>query len=280
MRWKRTFFSATAVVLVSPLAASATPVDLKSGVEIYGGSYSAWQVASAADQCTTGTSPAALAIADGRYGSPAVTDAFDGGHVIIVDGTTIDAPYGTLSGSSVTAGPVYGPGKVWVTHTALAKQPVVRTLVRLTNPGSTTQTHQVTFSSNGGGDAAETTRGTSDGDAVLEPRDAWIVWSTGGADSDPAKATALSGPGRVRSRVVSVQYAPGSPAPSTGTDCLTVTLDAAVPARTTRYLVFFTGIDSSDLGAYVIANDYTAVKPYLFKGISARQRAQTLNWRF
>ena len=100
------------------------------------------------------------------------------------------------------------------------------------------------------------------------------------SDSDPAKATALSGAGKVRAPVTSVIYAPGSPAPGTGTDCLTVELTTKVPAKETRYLIFFTGLDTSDLGASLFTDNYMDMKPYLYKGITERQRARTLNWRF
>ncbi len=278
MRWKHAVVPAAAIVLL-PLSSAATPVDLESGVEIYGGDFSAWEVASTGDNCTADPGAEALAIAEGSFQSPAVTDAFDNGHVISVSGTRIDAPTGILTKSSVTAGPVFGPGKVWVTHTALAGKPVVRTVVRLTNPATIPQTHDVVFSSNGGGEGAEGTRGTSDGDSVLEPGDDWIIWSTAGADTDPSKATAFSGNGDVRSQVKTVTHAPGSPAPGGGTDCLTVSLRAKVPAKETRYLIFFTGLDTSDMGASTFTVDYVRSKPYLFKGITDGQRARTLNWR-
>ena len=282
MRWKHPVLpaiAASAAVLLPLTSWAATPVDLDDGVEVYGGEYSAWEVAATVDRCTFAPGVAAVAIVEGQFQSPPVTDAFDGGHVVIVDGFEVDAETGKLSGSSVTIGPFFGPGRVWLTHTALARKPVIRTVVRLTNPAPSPQSHQVRFSSNGGGDGAEATRSTSDGDAVLEPGDLWAVWSSGGADTDPAKATAFSGLGKVLSKVTEVNFAPGSPAPGGGTDCLTVTLPAKVPAKSTRYLVFFTGLDTSDMGAGNFAADFVEMRPYLFKGLTDRQRARTLNWR-
>ena len=267
-------------LLAGPLAATATPVDLTEGAEIYGGNYSTWHIGDGdADECQPG-SPTGVAVVDGEFARlPRVDDAFDGGHQVLVDGTILDDPdnVGTHTDGSVSAGPLLGQVRTTVTHTALQNQPMVRTLVRLKNVTSTAKTRIVSFHSNGGGDAAEDVIATSDGDGDLEPGDNWVVWSPGDADpsGDPTKGTALAGPGTVRSEVNAVSLEPGDPVSPTK-DCLAVDYRVRVPGNATRLLLFFTYLDTSTFTTTV--NDYNVERRYLFAGLTPRQRSWVLNW--
>jgi hypothetical protein len=277
---------AIVAVLALPLTASAAKVSLTDGVEVYGGDLSTWLIGDdLIAECISPGSPIGFAVDEGTYWYNGVTrfdDALDGAHFIYVNESIFndDDNEGEIKGRSVTAGPQPLKGvRVKVTHTALSKEAVVRTLVRFTNDADTDKTRQVAFQGNSGGDGDEkTVDSPSNNQTVLETVDTWVAYSPEPSQpTDPTKVTALFGPGQVRESTANVVAYPGD---AIGTqDCLWVDYSIKIPANSTRYMLFFTRLVPTAESGASAGGDYTSEKGFLFEGMSDKVRGQTLNWK-
>jgi hypothetical protein len=147
----------------------------------------------------------------------------------------------------------------------------------LKNPDHRNKTRKISFDSNSGGDAAEDTIATDAGRRELDREDRWVVWSPEAAQpEDAAKVTSLTGPHLKRVGLRSVDRRPGDV--SGKPDCLSVDMSVTVPARSTRYLLFFTRLTDDAATGESAASDFDEELRYLFSGMSQEQQRQSVNW--
>lgn len=238
--------------------------------------------------CSNGVSgPIYTPVADGQmYGANAWhEDGFDYGLVVAVGGTYYSDPDGRVrvAGETVRAGQRVLSGlRVSRSETALGSGPALRSLVKLRNPSANPVSRTVWLRSDLGTDgnpdppARETVFATSSGDQTLALGDRWVV--SGEAQptpyGDPVVTHVLAGRG-ARAPVSNITDAPG---PSSG--CLGAELEVTVPARSTRYLLFFAEMNGasgravSRVGAY----DRRRLSAKQLSGIPDRLRGRILNW--
>ena len=288
MQWKKVaFIGLTLGALVLPHVASAVPVSLAPDLaEIYGGDLSTWEIGDdLTAECIPGSPPNGYAVDEGTFwynGVVRYSDALDGAHYVYVNESIFNDTdnIGERKGQSVTAGPRSLHGvRVAITHTALAKEATVRSLVKFTNSADADKTRNIAFQVNGGGDGDEKTVDTpTNTQTVLELSDSWVGYSPEPLQpSDPTKVTSLYGPGEVREKVATIQAYPGDGIGSQ--DCLWVDYSIKIPAHSTRYMLFFTRLVPTADSAASAGGDYTSEKSWLFKGLTETQRNQTLNWK-
>jgi len=130
------------------------------------------------------------------------TDGFDTYALVTVNGEyflnpddTVDVADNTITTDVVNMGGL----DVRIRHTALQSQPVLRTLVELTNPTDAALTQTVTFEQDLGSDGNTWVQTTSSGDDDWTAADRWAVTTEDEEPSfgDPVITTALYGPGAI-----------------------------------------------------------------------------------
>jgi len=130
------------------------------------------------------------------------TDGFDTFALVTVNGAyflnpddTVDVADNTITTDVVNMGGL----DVRIRHTALQSQPVLRTLVELTNPTDAALTQTVTFEQDLGSDGSTWVQTTSSGDDDWTAADRWAVTTEDEEPSfgDPVITTALYGPGAI-----------------------------------------------------------------------------------
>jgi len=208
--------AATVGVVVAPALAATTPLptDL-TGPSVTWQGFDNWL---APDESVAGCTSLDHEIATGDYLSgygpqeaftPGTTDGFDTYALVTVEGTyflnpdndvdvannTVTSDTRTMSGLDVT-----------IQHTALQTQPILRTLVKLTNNTDAALSRTVTFEQDLGSDADTWIQQTSSGDAAWTAADRWAITSqTNDAPfEDPVIGTVLYGPGAIASPMVSL----------------------------------------------------------------------------
>ena len=215
------------------------------------------------------------AVLDGNFdGMP---DAFDGGGMLKVGGTTFKDGdgQGDLVGQSLSTGPVKaGNLRVSRTDTALATSPTLRSVIGLRNPTNSSVSTTVIWDNGLGSDGAEAVRASSDGNKSFTAADRWVVSSDSAtAPHDPPVTAALFGKqGAVTANAV--LDAPG------GTGCITVSFRVSVPAGSTRYLMLFLEMHSTNDKAARSAGKFNDrnLSSDLLSGISSKIKQRILNW--
>lgn len=277
MRWV-VVAGAMAMLMVTTGVVRAVPVSLYYQV-LNGGKHSSWDPLYDDGGCELLSGYAG--VSDGWIGVPdqVVTDGFDGGAVLGIDGTGFTDPddVGDKAGESLAVGPRGMSGlRVSRVDRAMPTSPTLRTLIALRNKGGKPKTVEITWDSDLGSDAAEDVRRSASGDALFGPRDRWVVSSDSDTTpSDPVVTHVLFGKGKVRSRTAAIVNAPS------GTGCLTVRSRARIPGKRTRYLLFFTEMNTTHAAAFHSARkfDKKGLTKALLRGIPRGVRARILNWK-
>jgi hypothetical protein len=204
-------------------------------------------------------------------------DAFDGGPAFIIEGNEFfDSDHSAnLTQNSITAGPESLSGlRVTVTHRAFTKKPILRSLIRMRNNSATPKDRTVIVDQASGGDDDGAIRDSSDGDAVVEANDRWVVWSDDPTTpEDAVLASAFYGKQNPREKVVQVTCDPSEP-----DDPLAVSYSIRVPAKSTRYLIVFSRLAPTNEAGIQGAAIYDQNTPLLFSGMTDQQKARVLNW--
>lgn len=235
--------------------------------------------------CTTSTAGFTPAD-DVSFGD--MSDAFDGGLFLNVDGTIFDDPdeMGDYRAGTqqLTAGPMK-MSRLQVTRIerAITNTPTLRSLIKLKNPTSRDITVPVLWDSAMGADEDERTRASSAPKSRrTTAEDDWTVTSDD-ADSpgDPVVTFVIYGPGDIDVTNRQVPWAPeDDEGASVGEACVVFRFRARVPAGQTRYLLFFTEVRGTNEKAIQSAPRFENVRSAspLLDGISGRVADRILNW--
>jgi hypothetical protein len=215
---------------------------------------------------------------DGQTTSPNRNDAFDDALILFV-GKQVFADYdwiGNRQGRQLSVGPTPTGGfKVSEVERALTTSPTLRVLDKFTNKKHRAVTHTVKVESNLGSDGATTIDASSSGDTTWTAADRWLVshQEPFGALSDPVVTQVWYG--KHAKRPTSVENT------DSDVDCFLSKFRVRVPARGTRYLMFFLEMNKdsvSDAEAKAAKYDSRHLNTNLRVGLSPRVRKQILNW--
>jgi hypothetical protein len=268
-------------------ASASTPVSLSPQYFLYG-SNTLWDVSSTASSSGAGTPNACLASPDTFAGavdaatqSPSSLDAFDGGLMLLVGGAGFtDADNtGAYNGSdTLTAGPTKMSGlSVGVKETALSTSQTLRMLVSFKNGSRKNRaTNVVLDTALGGGPSGEAVIASSSGDTSFTPADRWVITNnTTGTDATPTLV--FYGKGSVDSKVIAVTKQPSVDA------CATVKMRVKIPAKSTRYLLFFAqvhahGTNPTTKSDARVFNAVTGSSP-LMAAVGPKVRRKIVNWK-
>lgn len=153
--------------------------------------------------------------------------------------------------------------------------PVMRVLVKLSNPTNAAVDATVSLNGNLGADTGTTVSGTSSGDTTFTTADRWVIFS--GGTNIPVSSIVLGGPGATAERPTTVSGA-------TGDDVFASTFEVSLRAGQTRYLMFYTRLNDT------VANARSAITTFdnnqqvnanrLLFGLTQQQRREILNWNF
>lgn len=213
------------------------------------------------------------------------SDAFDGGLYIVVDGKTFadNDGNGTKKGQTMKVGPTtLSRLNIRRTERALHTSPTLRSLISFQNPTNDVISVPVIWDSAVGSDDSEATRASSDGDTFLTRTDRWFVSSDDPTTpDDPTVTMALYGKGPVAEKVASVIWAPeDDPTEPPGEGCISLKYVLKIPAKSTRYLMFFTEMNDTNENAATSAAKFNSVKAGndLLVGLSDAVVGKILNW--
>lgn len=268
-----TFVPATVASLLIVQIAHATPVTPISTVDLDGSSSTLWDPTNTSDGCLDDDTGAYSAVDDGSIG--ALSDAFDGGLILIVDGRRfVDGDdTGELVGESLTTGPMTVHG-VRVLRTDRAIGTVLRTVVKLTNTRASGQSFPIAMDSDLGSDGSGEIRASSDGNLTVTNADRWFITSDNATTpSDPVLTFVSHGKGQVRSRGDSPRF-------GDGTECVLTHWWVTVPAHSVRYLLVITEMSATNASAISKAArfDKPQLNSTLLAGLSPAKQAKVLNW--
>lgn len=179
--------------------------------------------------------------------------------------------------NSLTTSPATANG-VTVSRVETAAGPYLRTLIKLQNSSSEDLDRIARWTADYGSDGAEEIQSSSSGDREADKKDRWFVTGETGAndfDDDPTLAFVLFGPGVDGKK--DLNYIPLQVA---GAGKLTVFMDFTVPARSSRYLMFFTEMHGNPKDAKKSMGkfDQKHLSKGLLDGISKKTQKQILNW--
>ncbi len=240
--------------------------------------------------------PGFTPVEDGAYVNAGIpfdgSDAFDSGLYAIVNGKTFNDPDGNGGqvGQQLTVGPQKMSGlRVSRVEKALKISPTLRSLIAFRNPTTHAIGAKFLWDSALGADDAEATRGSSSGNLKFTADDKWAVASDDpDSPGDPPVTFVVFGPGNVAERPTDVPNRPEEPdanmvGPNVAAGaegCVTVAFRISVPARSTRYLLFFTEMHGSNETAVNSAARFSHIKPAsrLFDGLGAQVRKRILNF--
>ncbi len=212
-----------------------------------------------------------------------LTDAFDYGAMLFVDGTVFTASlHPSVTTSSYTDGPFPLAGlDTTVAYTALPGSATLRTYATFTNAGPVPITATVSIATNMGSDANTGVRASSSGDEAFDIADRWVVTSDDPmGPGDPVITHVLAGPGTIP---VAPALVSSDVFDCSTTDGVLAEFPITVPAGETRAVLFFDELGATNDGAATNATRYDALPAptdELVSGISARARADVVNWGF
>jgi hypothetical protein len=259
-------------------------------VELDGGGPTVWDPSNEendfGDDCSTPTQGQIYAAADdGEYDG--TDDGFDAGLVLLVNGSSfVDGDgIGVVSAEQLRVGPEK-LGKLRVTRTerALQGSPTLRSLVKLK---STTKKKAVKaellWGSDLGSDELTVVRGSSASPgAFLTTADRWVVTNDDAVDpGDPPVTHVFYGKGKVKEKSTTVPDAATPPGTEAAT-CVSAGFKVRVPARKTRYLLFFSEMnDPGDNTSAIEAAekfDSKRLSSQLRAGLSKGVKKKIVNW--
>jgi hypothetical protein len=232
-----------------------------------------------------------LAVEEGDWNTTGSSqgDAFDGGLLFFVNNQEVVAPTNwdvqadpsnpTLN-RVLTSGPTSTGGlNTTVEYRALPNQQVLRSTVTLSNPGSTPMTVPFAVATNFGSDGNTTVHGTSNGDAVFNDADRWVVTSDNGSSPDAVNTSVLAGPGQIAAAPTATSMTVFD---CSGAQGVQATYHVTVPAGGTSALMFFNELSDTPVNALGTAARFNAnpgATDELLLGLSDAQRASIVNWK-
>lgn len=291
LRRPRITAAVVSAALVASVAFTASAAEVPADVDLEGAD-ALWDAVNDYDY---GTSGAPCTASTGGFSGAeggeydGMTDAFDGGLYLLVDGVVFNDEDGNGNYRAGMQQISVGPTKmsrlqVSRTERAMQGSPTLRTLVKLANPTNKDRTVAVTWDSALGADDDEKTRASSaPKNRRTTPDDDWIVTSdSGSSPSDPVLTFVVYGPGDLGVTNRQVPWAPedADPANDSNEGCVVFRFRAKVPAGQTRYLLFFTEMRATNEKAIKTAPRFENVRPAseLMDGISGKVANRILNW--
>lgn len=210
-----------------------------------------------------------------------LTDAFDGGLFLEVNGQMFSAPNGKLRNNQIKVVDTVAGMRVVRLEKGLPSAPILRSLITFTNTSSRNRTITATIDSAMGADNSEKTRKSSNGNARFERTDRWFVASDDPASpGDPPLLFVLSGVGAPG--ISQIVWAPEDESDAVCEGAVVYRYRVQVPARSSRSLLMFTemaeSLDNDE--AIKAAKKYNApgLSPALLQGIGATARGRIVNW--
>jgi hypothetical protein len=211
------------------------------------------------------------------------SDEFDGGLILLVGDTIFEDAdaTGDLVGEQLTVGPTKLEGlRVKRVETGLQGSPTLRSLIKLKNKSKhKAKKRTLSWESDFGADKDEVVRSTSDGNDVLSDSDRWVVFADSETSpSDAVGTLALYGKGKGVKKTQVVDPI----ADQNG--CVEHSIRVKVPAKSSRYLLFFTEAHNGDedgVGDAVSdAAKFNTKKPGggVLAGLKKSVKAKILNW--
>lgn len=209
-------------------------------------------------------------VVDGALNGDA--DAFDGGMIFGVGPKAYSATKGAVEGQTLSTGPRRLKGLVVSrSDAALATEPAIRSLIKLSNPSPRGLRRDVILLSNLGSDDQTLVRDSESGSpGVLETTDGWLVTADDAADvnlDDPVVLTVLHGPGTFPAREAEM-----------GSGCPLFRWNVRVPKHGSRYLLFFSEMHPTAAAASTAADGYVSLDRAHLRGIEESKREAILNW--
>ena len=279
-RWRRsigvmgTIAALGAVVLVPAQAQEPTRLPVVSGIEVRGGGPTFWDMRNDGSACETsdrGFTP----VSDGAFGPDyAMSDAFDDGLMVSVNGDDIPDLDGTLAikGDDVLVrGRKVSGVRITRAERALSSSPTLRSLISFDNRSTSKKQLTVQWDSDLGSDSSEAVRATSDGDTTYELTDRWVVSSDDATTpGDPVLGFILFGK--------NARQAPKTIVNDLGSGCFTVEYRFKVPAHSMRHLLFFTQMTGTNSKGIAKAMAFDSPSKGLFSGLSTKVKNAVLNW--
>lgn len=277
----RTLTVLASLLLFTTTAAHAgTPIDLTYADVVFQADHATWDMANGLLGCSViGFSP----LYDGMFGS--ATDAWDGGFIISLDGTSwgFSDPdgIGSLSDGNFTMGPATTGGLVVSRIERVIKgSPTLRDIIVLENPTGAAITDTLWIDTDlGAGDPA--IQATSSGDKTFTRADRWVV-NTDAPNAPftgPPATQVFSGIGaKVHINKVLADLVGGVGSPG----CLGVQMSVTVPKNSTRYVILFAQLHTAKrIGpakADVKMFNARALSPTLLAGFPRAKYRYVLNW--
>lgn len=270
-----------ALLLAGAGIATAAVVNIND-TNLVGGN-ATWDPDPSTDACVSLLQPAYSPANDAQIGIH--TDAFDGGLVLIeskgpfaVNGFR-GGQTANKTGQQLTVGPKSFAGmKVTRIDRAMSSDSL-RSLVKLQNKKKKPQTAILGLDSELGSDSNTGVRRTSNGSKFTKAS-RWVVTSDNATTpNDPVVTHVFYGSGNPRVKVASLPYGPAGP----DNDCVTVAFSkVVVPAKSTRYLLFFASLNDTNPSAITTAKGFNNRKLDSAKlnGLSKSVKKNILNWDF
>jgi len=241
-----------------------------------------WDMTNGSSGCATSSG---VAVSDGETDPDDETDmgsqsdAFDGGLVLEVDGSTFQDSDSTaeLAGQTLMTQDSFGGLEVIREDTAMTSSPTLRTLTTFDNVSSEDISATVVWSSNLGSDDDEEVRGSSDGNSSYDLSDGWVVSDDDTSDNDPALTFVLFGGGAPQ--VTTDSIVDGD---TFGTGCFSVDFEITIPAESSRSLMFFTEMNQTTADALNAGPSFDSIEATsdLLGGLSSADLLGILNWSF
>lgn len=205
-------------------------------------------------------------------------DAYDGAYELAVNDTSFtDVNYtihDTLTHSFFSQGQELIPGIVAKKHYRVYEnQPILRFVAELKNNNSFAKTINVEMYTNFGSDGNTRLDTSFTGGTTLVDTDRWMVTDDNGS-SDPIMTSVRFGPGTVTSQPVFFLK------PENGNDDYGDSISVTIPANSTRYVVWFSRLDSTNAAARAnlpfFDNVQTMIDSLMFDGIDTL--VNVVNW--
>ena len=216
------------------------------------------------------------------------SDAFDGGLFLLVNGDAFGNGInnGVLSGNGhqLTVGPQTKSGlAITRRERALQNEPDVAEPCEIHQYPRDEKEVNVVWDSAMGADEDEDTRASSSGDLLHCVADRWIVasdYSDNATLSDPPIVFVFYGRRTQEGERRSLGSGGPAPVSGIGAGCVAVRYSLTVPAKSTRYLLFYTdlGMDNDDAIAQAVKYNTRRLDADLLVGISLGVKERIVNW--
>ncbi|EYF03981.1 thrombospondin type 3 repeat-containing protein [Chondromyces apiculatus] len=204
-------------------------------------------------------------------------DSYDGGMVLLVDGTYVGASTGTLELADRQS--VHGPqamGGLMVTRKVYVPpdHAWARFLEIVHNPTGAPISASVRVDTNVGSDGSTTITQSFTGDTQFTIEDRWVATDDVDAGSDPSLHHTYFGPGAA----VTPQAVSMTVGDCAGTQGPSVTFTVPVPAGATRIIMHFAGQRGTQAEAHASAAELDTLPPQALEGMTPEEVASIVNW--